>query len=135
MSANLFELFASNKESEEDGRWVELSDDTALKIRAFGSKAVNDLRDREMRPFQALLRAGGKIPEDKSEEIGYRVIAGAVLADWKGVRNVEGVEVPYSAEEAYAIVKALPKFAAFIVNYSTDAQNYRDSLREDSAGN
>lgn len=135
MSVNLFELFAGDKASEEDGRWVDLDENTAIKIRAIGSKAVMDLRDREMRPFQAILRAGGDIPEAKREEISLKTLAGGVIADWKGIKNAEGHEVAYSADEALAILKALPRFAAFVVTYSQDAQNYKDQLREDSAGN
>jgi hypothetical protein len=77
---NLFELFASDKESEEDGRWIELvPGSTAFKIRAFGAKAVSDLRDSLMKPFQQLVRVGAKIPDEKNEEIGLKVLAGAVI--------------------------------------------------------
>lgn len=134
-SVNLFELFAGNKDLEEEGRWIDLDDQTAIKIRAFGCQAVIDLRDKEMKPYQALLRAGAEIPKDKNEDIGLKVIAGAIIADWKGIRNAEGKIVPYSADEAYHILKALPKFAGFVINYSTEAQNFKEELREDSAGN
>lgn len=132
---DLFELFAGNKVLEDEGKWIELDETTAIKIRAFGSQAVIDLRDKLMTPYQALQRAGGKIPDDKNEEIGLKVIAGAIIADWKGIKNAEGVLVPYSADEAFAILKALPKFASFCIQFSTEAQNYKDGLAEDSLGN
>lgn len=132
---NLFDIFASDKESEEDGRWVELGLGTSLKIRAFGAKAVTDLREALMKPYQQLLRVGGKIPEDKNEEIGLKVLAGAVLADWKNVKNAAGEIVPYSQDEAYAILKALPKMASFVIQYSLEGQNFRDEAKEDGLGN
>ncbi|USN15491.1 hypothetical protein KIKIMORA_03490 [Brevundimonas phage vB_BpoS-Kikimora] len=132
---NLFDMFSSNKESEENGRWFELDDNTAFKLRAFGAKAVIDLRDDLMRPHQTLIRVGGKLTDDKNEEIGLRVIAGGVIADWRGVANEAGEVVPYSADEAYKILKALPKLASFIVQYSTDSQNYRDEARQAGVGN
>lgn len=132
---NLFEIFASNKETEEHGRWVELGSGTAFKLRAFGAKAVSDLRDDLMKPYQQLVRVGSKIPEDKNEEIGLRVLAGAVIADWKNVKNAAGEVVPYSADEAYAILKALPKMASFVIQFSLEAQNYKDEVREDGVGN
>lgn len=134
-NVNLFEMFSTDKESEEDGRWIELGETTKIKVRAMGSKAVTDLRDILMRPYQAILRAGAKIPDDKNEEVGLRVISGAVIADWQGVNNAEGVEVPYSESEAYAICKAIPKFANMVAQVSMDAQMYRDDLREDAAKN
>jgi len=132
---NLFEIFASDKESEEAGRWVELGSGTSFKIRAFGSKAVVDLRDSLMKPYAQLLRVGGKIPEDKNEEIGLKVLAGAVIADWKNVKNAAGETVPYSTDEAYAILKALPKLSSFIIQFSLEGQNFRDEVKEEGAGN
>lgn len=132
---DLFDLFSSNKESEEAGRWVELGSGTSFKIRAFGAKAVSDLRDNLTKPYAQLLRVGSKIPDDKNEEIGLKVLAGAVIADWKNVKNAAGEVVPYTADEAYAILKALPKLASFIVQYSLEGQNYRDEVKEDGLGN
>lgn len=132
---NLFELFSSDKESEEDGRWVEIGSGTAFKIRAFGAKAVSDLRDTLMKPYQQLIRAGVKVPEDKNEEIGLKVLAGAVIADWKNVKNVTGEVVPYTSDEAYSILKALPKLASFVIQFSLEGQNFRDEVREEGTGN
>lgn len=132
---NLFDIFASDKESEEDGRWIEIGSGTAFKIRAFGAKVVTDLRDNLMKPFAQLVRVGGKIPDDKNEEIGLKVLAGAVIADWKNVKNAEGELVPYSQDEAYAILKALPKMASFVIQFSLEGQNFRDETREEGAGN
>lgn len=132
---DLFDVFSSNKESEEDGRWVDLGSGTAFKIRAFGAKAVTDLRDSLMKPYQQLLRVGGKIPDEKNEEIGLKVLAGAVIADWKNVKNAEKQIVPYSPDEAYAILKALPKMASFVIQFSLENQNYRDEAIEENAGN
>lgn len=138
---DLFDIFSSDREGEEDGRWVELGQGTAIKIRAFGAKVVIDLREGLMKPYQQLLRVGGKIPDDKNEEIGLKVLAGAVIADWKNVRGVDAEgkplaeTVPYSSEEAYRVLKALPKFASFVIQFSLEGQNFRDETKEDGAGN
>lgn len=132
---NLFDIFSSDKESEEDGRWIEIGSGTAFKIRAFGAKAVGDMRDNLMKPYQQLVRAGVKIPEDKNEEIGLKVLAGAVIADWKNVKNSSQEIVPYSSDEAYAILKALPKLASFVIQYSLEGQNFRDEVKEEGTGN
>jgi hypothetical protein len=79
-----------------------------------------------MKPYAQLLRVGGKIPDDKNEEIGLKVLAGAVIADWKNVRGVDddgkptSTTVAYSADEAYRVLKALPKFASFVIQYSLE---------------
>jgi hypothetical protein len=135
VALDLFDIFSSDKESEEDGRWIEIGSGTAFKIRAFGAKAVTDLRENLMKPYQQMLRVGLKIPDDKNEEIGLKVLAGAVIADWKNVKNATGEIVPYTADEAYVILKALPKLATFVIQFSLEGQNFRDEVKEAGSGN
>jgi hypothetical protein len=155
---NLHEMFSTNKDSEENGIWFELSDVTGFKIRAIYAKAVVDLREKLMKPFVAITRAGMEIPADKNEKIGLEVLAGAILADWKGVKlplEVEDPEVQkwmkaipkdkivtdangfheYNPEVAYAMVRALPRLASYIASQSTETQNYQDEQREEGAKN
>ena len=133
---DLFDLFKSNsKSAEENGTWMELNADTGFKIRALHSKIVTDKREELMKPFQMMIRSGAKLPDEKNEEIGLRVIASAVLADWKGIKNADKKLVKYSEDEAYAILKALPKMASAILNWSTESANYQDELVEDNAKN
>lgn len=135
---DLLDIFSSNKESEEDGRWffVDPDETVGFRIRAFGSKAVLDLREKLMKPFAAMTRAGAKIPDEKNEEIGLKVIAGAVLADWKGI-VLAGETIPYTPENALTVLsdERISKLATFILSHSMDGQNYRDETREDGAGN
>ncbi len=131
---DLFELFSTNRESEEDGVWVNLNAKTGFKIRAFNAKAVSDLREKLMKPFQTMVRAGLSIPDDKNEEIGLKVISGAVLAAWKGV-TVDGQDVPFSSDAAYTLLKKLPKLANFIASNAMESQNFREEQKEDNAGN
>lgn len=135
-NAELAEIFSTDSESEEEGIWVDLTDEISFKVRAIGAKRVIDRREELMRPFQGIIKAGGKVPEAKNEEIGKRVLAEAVLADWKGIKNAEtGDDVPYSGEAAYALLDALPRMANFVIQTSTDQEAYRQSNREEDAGN
>jgi hypothetical protein len=139
---DLFDIFASDKESEEEGRWIELGG-TALKIRAFGAKAVTDLRESLMKPYAQLLRVGGKIPDDKNEEIGLKVLAGAVIV---GLEERPGRQRPeasrpdhgrlFSADEAYRDPEGPAE--AGLVRDPVLARRRRTSatsLSEDGAGN
>lgn len=128
-------LFASNEDAEENGVWVDVTPTIKLKIRSFSAKAVNDLREKLTKPFRSMIRAGTPIPEEQDREIGRKVIAGAVIADWKGIKDADGAEVPYSAEEALATLTRLPKMVNFVIGISTDAQFYKDDLQEDGAKN
>ena len=135
MANELDDLFSTNESAEENGVWVDVSPKIKMKIRAFSAKAVTDLREQLTKPFRAMLRAGAEIPEAQDKEIGRKVIAGAVIADWKGFTDAEGVEVRYSAEEAFAALTRLPKMANFVIGISTDNAFYKEALEDDGAKN
>ncbi|UTU07838.1 pre-tape measure chaperone protein [Caulobacter phage C1] len=140
MSTVLDDLFATNTTAEEDGVWVDVTATLKLKVRAYSAKVVGDLRDKLTKPYQMLLRQNLKIPDEQNEDIALKVIAGGVLADWKGLtaKNQDGVEVdvPFTAETAYDYLKRLPKLANFIVGVATDSTFFKDEeLREDGAKN
>jgi hypothetical protein len=138
LKTNLNDLFETNTSVEEDGVWQELKPGQRVKIRAFSAKAVVDLREVLRKPYAALERFN-KIPDEAMEEISRKVIAGAVIADWEGIMGEDDdgkpVEIPYNADNAYAILKAMPRFGTWVVSVSMDAQNYKDAVREDGAKN
>lgn len=149
MSTSLESIFETNTKAEEDGVWVTLTADHEFLIRAFSAKAAVDLRDKLTRPHQGLLRAGGKIPDEVNDDINLKVLAGAIIADWRLTDRTEAVaatedepaveatavSVPYSADEAYKRMKKLPRFANWVAQQALDAQNYKDALAADSAKN
>lgn len=144
IKTNLTGLFSTDRESEEEGIWVDvdkLPDGTLtrLKIRSFSAKAVSELREQLMRPYQMLQRTGAKVPDDVTEDVGLQVIAGAVIADWTGVIGEddkgEPVAIPYTKDNALDLLKAMPRFANFVVQISMDGQTYKNGLREDGAKN
>lgn len=135
MSNELDDLFSSNAEAEENGVWVDVTPTIKLKVRAYSSDAVVALREKLTKPFRAMLRAGGQLPDEQDKEIGRKVIAGAVIADWKGIKDAEGAEVPYSADEAFKTLTRLPKMLNFVISISTDAAFYKEQLEEDATKN
>lgn len=132
---DLYDTFNTNKEGEEEGRWFDLSPTTAFKIRALGAKAVLDKREALTKPFTQMLRAGLKIPTDQNEDISLKVIAAAVIADWRGVTNKAKEAVPYSEAEAYKMLKELPKLANWVAGVAADSESFKDAVREEGAKN
>lgn len=146
MSNALHDIFATNQSTEEAGAWVNLTPTIKLKLRAFNAKAVTDLREKLMKPYVLLQRSGQKIPDDVSDEIGLKVIAGGVIADWEGIETeaqlgddgevlIPPAPIAYSADEAFKLLKGLPRMANFVVGISTDAQFYKDEVLSDGVKN
>lgn len=135
MSKELDDLFSTNESAEEGGVWVDVTPTIRLKIRAYSAKAVTDLREKLTKPYRTMLRAGHELPPEQDKDIGRKVIAGAVIADWAGITDAQGANVPYSASEAEATLARLPKMLNFVISISTDASFYKEELEKDGAKN
>ena len=138
MATSLEDLFATDLNAEENGTWVELGDMKFL-IRAYSCKAAVDLRDKLQRPYQAILRTpNGKIPDDVSEDINLKVLAGGILADWSIIEqdsDGNATAVKFTPEAAYTKMKKMPRFAAWVAQQAIDTQNYKDAVTADALGN
>lgn len=133
---NIYKLFSRDNESAENGKWFWIvPKKMGFKLRAFGAEAVTDLRDKLLAPYENMARAGVEIPKETREEIGLKVLANAVIVDWKGITNKAGEDVAYSGDEAYLILKDLEQLADFVIRQSNDQQQFKDAVREEVAGN
>ena len=140
MSSTLEDLFATDQTAEENGVWIDLGDMKFL-IRSYSCKAAVDLREKLQKSWQPILRTpNGKIPDDEAEKINLKVLAGAIIADWKipSGTPAEGEQQQYekfTADAAYEKMKAMPRFASWVAQQAIDAQNYKNSAAEDALGN
>ena len=133
LNTNLQAIFATNKDLEEDGAWVEVNGIYGLeiKVRRMKSKASTKAGERLMTE----LLGGGKIRKpddidpDDMRDLTRRQIAEAVLIDWKNIRDIDtGDQIPYSQEAAYELLAADDFF-----DFVYQAANERDAFK-DSAG-
>lgn len=122
----------------ENGKWFWLVPNVqGFKLRGITSQAVSDLRDKLTAPYENLVKVAGAeaLSDEVKEDIGYRVLAGAVVVDWKGIKNKAGEEVPFSEAEAYTILRDLKRLADYISAQSTDLSLFKKELTEAAAGN
>ena len=117
-------LFGTNRQLEEDGKWFEYSSTLGLKLRRFSAKKALAVKAALEKPYAN--RMGKKIPDSDAEEITLRYVAEGIIVDWRGVFGDDGVEIPFSIENAYAVIKELPELLKQIINDAVEVDGYKD---------
>lgn len=136
---NIHSIFATNKNLEEDGAWVEVNGFYGLKIkvRRMRSDASMKAYERIVKEVfgEGKLRTPTDINPDQSMDILKRQLAEAVLIDWKNLRDAEtGEEIEYSYEVARELMD-IGDFREFVYQAATERDTFRDKSDKDAEGN
>lgn len=82
------------------------------------------------RPFKKQIEKGTIDPDDASNLLA-KSIAQGLLLDWRGVQNSAGEDVPYTLEAAVGVLKAVPSFREFVMEFAQDEDAYkREQVKE-----
>lgn len=129
-------LFGTSEEDAEMGKWFPLSAKISVKVRRYSSKISKKVRENLEAPFATQVKVPGfKIPPETMEAINNEHLATGILADWKGVKDTKGVEVPYSKAAAIQFLTRLPDLRNIVASLSLEIDNYRSTVNEGVAGN
>ena len=126
-------------QKEELGVWHDFNGDVKLRIRRLSSKISQNTRKDAEKPFAAQLRAKGTEDEKQVlyDTILTQQIARGVIADWSGVTDDDGNEIPYSGDVAAEIIAGddMKDFRLEVLNLAMDKDSYRVDIIKDSVGN
>lgn len=126
-------------QKEELGVWHDFNGDVKLRIRRLSSKISQNARKDAEKPFAAQLRAKGTEDEKQVlyDTILTQQIARGVIADWSGVTDDDGNEIPYSGDVAAEIIAGddMKDFRLEVLNLAMDKDSYRVDIIKDSVGN
>jgi hypothetical protein len=134
MASKLYSRFSTDQNKEEAGVWVDFGDGVRIRIRRLNSRRSQEVRNELNRPHADTIRRG-PLPSDVAEELMLRQIARGIISDWEGVDLGDGVSVPYTGENAYKLLKDLPEIRDHILQVSSEADNFRAKVDEDTEKN
>ena len=123
--------FRLDKTAKQQGVWVEFGGGASFKLANFDNPSFTDAFRKATKPYNDL---GKKIPEDDQIEIMARTMSQFIVLDWKGVFDGDE-ELPYSAENAYRLLKELEWIRDRIIAEARDLENFRIKAREETEGN
>ena len=130
MSMDLKKTFGFNHESAIGGVWVDLGQDTHIKVAKLGTNKYQLALMKYTRAHQAKIRVGRLDPESAAE-ITANTLADTILLDWKGVVE-DDTPVLYSRANAYRIMKDYPDFRALVEQHAQDPEVFQDQVDLDA---
>lgn len=121
--------FKTNLESSEQGQWVALGSDNAkVKVARIGNKQYQAFIKKATKPYAAAMRSKAGISDEVFEKIIAEAMADSILLDWRGIKDDEGNDIPYSKQKALEILTdpAYKDFAELISSLANEAETFRD---------
>ncbi len=132
-TAGLESYLPDHLRESEIGVWLSFPGDRKFRcLRAGGSNK------RFIRAFQAAIKPHrrqmdrGTLDPEVSEQIMREVYSRTVVLDWKGIKDAEGQDVPYSPEAAVELFKAVPEMFNDITTLCADMAVFTDGELEDA---
>ena len=127
---DLYSLYQTNDEFETTGIWLQISDTTKFKVKRFGGKnspTIRKLTALYHKPYARMIELN-TLPESKEREIYARIFIEACIIDWVGVTDKDGKELEFTKDNAMKLFTDLPELLDTLVNYASDAKNYKEDL-------
>lgn len=134
----LLTRFSNDTSKEEAGVWTDFGDGIRVKIRRIRSKKSQDVRKELDQPHVGDIRRGA-LPDNIAEDLLLKQTAAGVIADWEGIDfgnhakdfDLPEGSIPYTPENAYKVLKALPELRDEILQVSMSAESFRKVFLED----
>jgi len=128
MSTLFLDAFSVDKEACENGRWLEImkmGDETIrIKLRRTTSKKFREKKHILDKEFEEkLTMATGSVQQELYEDLLAQCIADSIIVDWEGIDLGEG-PIPYTYENAYALLKEFPDFMNRVFDTASLRENY-----------
>ena len=113
---------------EQAGVWTDYDETSSLLIGSITSRRYKDAYQSELDSARIKLR---KISNEQAEKIQIKVLAKAVLLNWKGVKKGEA-EYPYSQENAEYILTNCPQVREFVLQAAANIENFKAETVEEA---
>lgn len=122
------QVFRTDEDAEENGKWVPIADGVEFKIRRLRSKTVNKARERIYGPHERAMGARRKeLPEAIELLCTVSLLAESVIVDWRGEGMVDddGNAVPFSVDTAKELLsdpETGKDLRSTVIQLSTDGE-------------
>jgi preprotein translocase subunit SecD len=129
---SFLERYATNKNLEEDGVWVDYADGLKVKLRRMNSVKSRETRRRLEKPYTKGFR-GQDMPESLQEELLNKQLSEAIVVEWEGVPDPDNPEkmLPCTPENVFRMVTQFPDFRDDLLSASMERATFQaEQLKE-----
>lgn len=154
---NFASIYEMDPEASLNGRWIPFYGDGECLIARGNNKNAQALRAELVKQYESTRpgfrkRAGQSLTDEQEEEIGRKVLAGAILLDMRGweftdeqkalLKSKYGVQVrvskgkvQYTPELGEALFQEYEDFQLDVIRCAADEEGFRKARLEDDLGN
>lgn len=130
MKTNLDSLFKTDSSLEKDGVWFDVSSDISFHLRRFGgsnAQKVNQSMAKYHKPYAKLIESN-RLGIEETNLVMAKVFVDSCLISWKGVKDEEGNDLPYSFDNAVKLFTALPELFNALFKYCSEMESFKEDL-------
>lgn len=132
---DIFAEFATDKNAEVEGRWVQLGPETHFRIARSGNEAFRKLFNRLYKQNKVALESKGAAADAKSDEVMIQSFSKTILVDWKGPVKFKGEDLgAYSVEKAAKLL-GVKDFMAWVRAQAEDFESFKVEQDAEDAKN
>jgi len=133
---SIYGLFGTDKEMERSGIWLDYGKFGSFLIaRAGGSNdRFQKAMERLSRPHRKQI-ANETLDDDIANDLLLKAFAEAVVLSWKGIKDKDGREMPFTRDNVIKLFKDLPDLFVDVREQAQKSANYRSEEVETDLGN
>lgn len=138
---NLYKSFEVNSKKEEKGVPVTYAPYPDGRVPTFwvarqskSNKQYRKVVTALYKPYKREIQRGKLAPE-VSEEIAEKGFIKGCLKGWEHITDKEGVDLPFSEENAFKLFSDLPDLLEDLMERAMDISNYQDDILEEDSKN
>ena len=132
MTIDLFDEFAANPTTEEEGAWEEYAEGIRFRIARATNKNYTRALTKAYEKNRRILDGKGDASETMSEEIMVGVMARTLLLDWEGV-VFKKEPLPYSLENARMML-GMKDFRRWVMDKANDFDRFKVAQEAEDEG-
>lgn len=147
----LSDAFSSDRDAEENGRFMDVADGIQFQIRRARSKAVTDARKRIYGPYERAMKHRDELPPELEVKLTIDLLSQAVITGWRRANigddakmvyspmtDDDGIEQPFSSELVASLLRN-PDYGKdlrqTVIILSSDGDMFRPEEAAEDKGN
>lgn len=136
MGKTIYDLFGTNKESEQKGIRVDYGDGIVFRVARMGSanSAYAQYIKARFKPYKHQIDTE-TLPDSIANGILLDAFVKYVLLGWEGVTTRDGIQIPFSEENAKKLFADMPDLFSDLRDVASDYTNFLEHEREETAKN
>ncbi len=138
---SLYSQFATDKQAEVDGVWVEYGANEDGSIPSFKISRMSKANKKYTKALEKATRPHRRAIEletmnnDLAERLFMEVFIDTVLLDWKNIRGRDGDELAFNKDAAMKLFVELPELYDDLQEKAKKASLFREETLEGESGN